>query len=253
MVVKVPLKATPYMKTEVLQLTPPDKSEPCAIQIYDLPIQVSNIFRHDPEAKVLLVTNFETLADDVETWCQLICNRFGMKMDVWNVSVNGHLELLGGQRTAERQSLFQLYKGKTIIMLGNSFPCFDRGQRTVMNLTDPKEFATATFGGTSIFISAMDVDQDQPIHLTRLLPSSTYPLSREFTTVKELVSAVLIERRDKNFYNTQFICLPTRRGDNAQRCASKANRAARELHCSDGLQIFDLLFLGRQQKGSTGL
>ena len=186
-------------------------------------------FRYDPEAKFLLVTNIETSADDVESWHQMICNRFGMKMDVWNVSVNGHLELLGGARNTERQSLFQLYKGKTIIMLGNYFPYFDRGQRTAMNLIDPKDFASAAFGGTNLFISAMDVDKYQPFQLTRLLRTSAYPETREFTTVKELVNAIVLERHEKNFYSTQYVCLPTQRGDNSQRCSSKANRAANEL------------------------
>lgn len=232
LVVKVPLRAVPYMRTEAhitLNFTPPDKSEPCPIQTYDLPIQVSNSFRYDPEAKFLLVTNLETSADEVETWHHLICNRFGMKMDTWNVSVNGHLELLGGARNTEKQTLFQLYKGKTIIMLGNNFPYFDRGQRTAMNLIDPKEFAPAAFGGTNLFISAVDVDKIQPFQFTRLLRTSAYPESREFTTVKELVNAIIVERHEKNFYNTQYVCLPTTRGDNSQRCSSKANRAASEL------------------------
>lgn len=231
-VVKVPLKALPYKRTEAnisLHFTPPDNSEPCAIQAFDLPIQVSNTFHYDPEAKFLLVTNIETSADDVESWYQMICNRFGMKMDVWNVSVNGHLELLGGARNTERQSLFQLYKGKTIIMLGNYFPYFDRGQRTTMSLIDPKDFAPAAFKGTNLFISAMDVDKYQPFQLTRLLRTSAYPETREFTTVKELVNAIVLERHEKNFYSTQYVCLPTQRGDNSQRCSSKANRAANEL------------------------
>jgi hypothetical protein len=220
------------MKTDLhisLQLTPPDNSELCTIQTYDLPIQVSNSFRHDPAAKVLLVTNYETSADDVETWHQLICGRFGFKMDVWNVCVNGHLELLGGPRNMERQSLFQLYRGKTIIMLGNTFPYFDRGQRTAMNLIDPKDFVPETFNGTNLFISAMNVDKNQPGQLTRLLRASSYPNSREYNKIKELVAAIMAERHETSFYNTQYVCLPTPQGDNAQRCSSKANRAAAEL------------------------
>lgn len=232
LLVKVPLNAAPYTKTEArvsLQLTPPDNTEPCTIQVYNIPIQVSSTFQHDPESKVLVVTNFDTSADDVEMWYQLICKRFGLKMDVWNVSVNGHLELLGGTKNTERQSLFQLYKGKTIIMLGNSFSYFDRGQRTAMDLIDPKDFATATFGGTNLLISGMDVDPKQTLYLTRLLRTSAYPQCREFATVKQLVAAVALDCHEKNFYITQYVCTPKPRGDNSQRCSSKANRAASEL------------------------
>jgi hypothetical protein len=230
--VKVPLTARPYKKTDVkvsLLLTPPDRSAPCPIQVYDLPLQVSNTYSHNPEAKVLLVTNFETTSDEMDMWNYLICNRFGSKMDVWNVSVNGHLELLAGSRAAERQTLWQLYKGKMVIMLGNQFPYFDRGQRTVMNLIDPKDFSLAVFGGTSIFASGMSVDQKNPLNLTRLLCTPSYSLSVEFNTIKQLVEAVRVERHEKNFYTTQFVCLPAEKGDNVARCASKANRAASEL------------------------
>ena len=231
-VVKVPSKAEPYTKTQArisLELTPPDNSAPYTIQTYDIPIQVSNAFRYDPEAKFLLVTNFETTGTEVDSWHHMISTRFGMKMDVWNVSVNGHLELLGGSSNAERQSLFQLYKGKTIIMLGNSFPYFERGQRTAMDLIDPKDFVASASDGTNLFISALDVNQNQPVHLTRLLRTSSYSLNREFDTVQQLVKAIILERHEKTFYNTVFVCFPKVRGNNATRCASKATRASREL------------------------
>jgi hypothetical protein len=51
----------------------------------------------------------------------------------------------------------------------------------------------------------------------------------EFNTIKQLVEAVRVERHEKNFYTTQFVCLPAKKGDNVARCASKANRAASEL------------------------
>jgi hypothetical protein len=230
--VKVPLKAEPYTKTQArisLELTRPDNSGSSAIQTYDIPIQLSNAFSYDPEAKFLLVTNFETTGTEVDRWHRLISTRFGMKMDVWNVSVNGHLELLSGSTNAERQSVFHLYKGKTIIMLGNSFPYFERGQRTAMDLIDTKDFAASAFDGTNLFISALDVNQTQPLHLTRLLRTSTYSINREFDTVQQLVKAILLERREKTFYNTVFVCCPKSRGNNATRCSGKATRAAREL------------------------
>lgn len=150
-------------------------------------------------------------------------------MDVWNVSVNGHLELLAGSRDAERQTLWQLYQCKIIIMLGNEFPYFNRGQRTAMNLIDPKDSSPAIFSGTSIFVSGMSIDQKNPLNLTRLLCTPSYALSVEFNTIKQLVEAIRVERHEKNFYTTQFVCLPAKKGDNVGRCASKANRAASEL------------------------
>lgn len=232
MTVKVVGTATPYAKTNArvsLHFTPPDNSAPCSIQDYELPIQVSNTFRHNPDATVLLVTNFGTSADDIENWQSLVCDRLGLKMDIWNVSLNGHLEQIGGPNSPGRKSLFDLYKGKTIVMLGNSFQYFNRGPRTAMDLIDEKDFAPATLSGTSLFVSGIDLDEASLIHVPRLLRASSYPLTRDFRTVKELVKAVLTARNDNGFFDTKFICLPTRRGNDATRCAAKAKRAADEL------------------------
>jgi hypothetical protein len=75
-------------------------------------------------------------------------------MDVWNLSLDGHLELTGDSGGINGETkLFNLYKGKTIVMLGDAFPCFERGQRTVSDLIDHKDFAAAALMGTNMFIS----------------------------------------------------------------------------------------------------
>ena len=230
--VKVPRKAISYRKTNVqisLVFTPPDKSQPTPIQVYDLPIQVSNSYHYDRDADVLLVTNYETAAEEVGLWNHLICGHLGRKMDVWNVSVNGHLELLGGPRNTERQSLFDLYKGKTIVMLGNSFRYFDRGNRTTMDLIDSRDLMPSTLGGMSILISGVDVDKSQPHPISRFLCATSFPNTRVYTTIQQLVTGLTLERQDKSFYSTQYVCTPAVKGDNSQRCAIKAARAASEL------------------------
>ena len=232
LLVKVPRKAIQYRKTNIrisLLFAPPDDSHPTAIQVYNLPIQVSNSYRHDRDASVLLVTNYETTNEEVGLWNHLVTGHLGLKMDIWNVSVNGHLELLGGPRNTERQSLFELYKGKTIVILGNSFSYFDRGERTAMDLMDSRDLIPSTLGGTSILISGMAPDKSQPHPLARLLCSSTHPEVRMYPNVTQLVTGVGMERHDRKFTQTQFICTPTLKGDNSQRCLSKANKAASEL------------------------
>jgi hypothetical protein len=229
LLVKVPTTAPPYTKMKLqvsLYLTTPDKAETTAIQSFVLPIQLSNTFRHDPNADILLITNVETDTHEVDSWYRLIAHKFGMKLDVWNVSLNGHLELLGGSKLSERQSIFDLYRGKTIVILGNSYPYFNRGPRTTLNLIDPNDFAKAAMEGTHVFLVGTDA---KPEHVARLFRASAYTLSREYDKVQALVDAALVERQEKSFYNTIFNCLPKPRGDNAQRCTVKSRRAAREL------------------------
>ena len=50
-------------------------------------------------------------------------------MDIWNVVLNGHLGLISGD------SVFNMYRGKTIIMLGNLFEYFDKGRLTFREVT----------------------------------------------------------------------------------------------------------------------
>lgn len=148
-----------------------------------------------------------------------------MKVDIWNLSLNGHLEQTAGPNIARRKSLFDLYKGKAIIMLGNSFQYFDRGQRNATDLIDKKDFAPAALAGTSLFLSGMEVDEEGLIPLSNRLRASSSPLKREFYTIKSLVAGVVSSRKDGSFYGTKFVCFPMRRGDNSARCKAKANRA----------------------------
>jgi hypothetical protein len=86
-----------------------------------------------------------------------------MQMDIWNVSLNGHLELISGPNIATRRSLFDLYKGKTIIMLGNTFEYFDGGKREAMDLMDTKDPAAAAMDGTSLLWAGSDVSDPQSL------------------------------------------------------------------------------------------
>ena len=51
-----------------------------------------------------------------------------MSMDVYNVSLYGHMGL--------KDSILSKYFGRTVVLLGNNFAYFERGQRTVMDLID---------------------------------------------------------------------------------------------------------------------
>ena len=154
-----------------------------------------------------------------------------LPMDIWNLSLNGHLELIGDhpQRIAGESKLFNLYKGKTIVILDNSFQYFERGQRNATDFIDHKDFAPAALGGTSLFISGTELGNDQILHLTRHLRAGSYPLRQEFKTVKQQLKMILGLQNDPRFYDTKFVCLPKTRGNNPQRCAQKAARVAGEL------------------------
>lgn len=217
--VKVSSTATPYKPTQLelsLHLTPPDGSVPVPIQSFRLPVQVSNHYQYDPQAEIFLVTNVDTSAEQVEAWLNL-ADRMGMRIDVWNVSLFGHLGL--------HESLLKKYHGKIVVLMGNRFEYFERGQRTVLDLIEKRDFAAAVQARTSFVISDFDLDDDSISIAARFLRSSTYPHVRHFNTVKALTQGVAGASRDNGFYETKFI-LSVKRGRD---CLAKANRCSTEL------------------------
>jgi hypothetical protein len=149
--VRIASTTVPFSKTKVrfsLQIRPPDNSPPDLIQHYEFPIQVCNEYRHSPDANVLFIANLETSKDEVDYWNSLVCQRLGMTMDTFNASEYGHLKIV--RDGSGSRSLFDLYHGKIVIMLGNKFEYFERGQRTALDLINQEDFAVATRAGTSL-------------------------------------------------------------------------------------------------------
>jgi hypothetical protein len=230
--IKIIPTATPYdqlLSRIALHFTPPDNSpELFPIQHYDLQIQVSEVFHHNPESNVLLITNSETPAEEVTRWKSLVCDGLKLKMDTCNVSLEGHFDVMTGSEDIAGQNLFSLYKGKTIIMLGNEFPYFERDQRCALDLVDEKDLSPAMINGTSLLVSN-PARTELECHVPRLLLASSFPKTREFKTIKKLVAAIANSRKSNDFFETKFICLPKHIGDESKRCLQKANRAATEL------------------------
>lgn len=231
--VKIIPTATPYEQLPLrvaLHFTPPEKNELVPIQHYDLQIQVSEIFHHDPESKVLLITNSETSAEVVALWKSLVCERLNMKMDICNVSLEGHFDVMTGSKDMLGQNLFKFYKAKTIIMLGNTFPYFERDQRRAIDLVDEEDLEPAMTNEASLFISTVESLEQNTVHVPRLLRPSSIVVSREFKTIKKLVSGIVDSRKSKDFFKTRFICQPKGKvGNQSQRCLQKATRAGAEL------------------------
>jgi hypothetical protein len=219
MIVKIVSNAIPYEVTKLdvyLNLSPPNESQPVPIQRFRLPIQISNHYRYNTKASVLLVTNSSTSRRQVEEWLNLTSSK-EMIMDIYNVSLYGHMGL--------NDSILNKYLGKTVVLLGNAFDYFERGQRTVMDFIDKRDLAAAVFGGTSFIVSNMELNQTIVSRAPRFLRSGSYPHCRHFTTVKTLVRAVAGATRDSGFEDTKFV-ISVRRGRD---CLAKAQRCATEL------------------------
>src|SRR5277367_5962763 len=119
MIVKVRSNATPYKVTLLdvyLNLSPPGAPKPVPIQRFELPVQISNHYKYNPKANVLLVTNSCTSSQQVDAWQNLVSG-MGMSIDVYNVSLYGHMGL--------KDSILSKYLGKMVVLLGNNFGYFE--------------------------------------------------------------------------------------------------------------------------------
>jgi hypothetical protein len=156
-----------------------------------------------------------------------------MPIDVWNISSNGHFELVGDEQSSvdSESKIFKLYEGKTIVLLGNSFPYFEARQRMATDLIDHDQLAIAAQAGTSVFVSGTHLNETGIQRLVgHLRARSAYPRCKTFKTAKLLLKAIYTEYTTASFHDIKFHCTPTSRHDNAQRCAQKAKRIAEELH-----------------------
>lgn len=210
-----------------LYFSPPDKSDPCSIQIQNISIKVANTYQYDGKSDVLLVANCNTTVSEVDSWNSLICKQLKMKMDVYNISPSGGFQTILPENT-DPQSIFSLYHGKVIVILGNQFPYFERGQRNALDIIDGGDFTPAVSCGTSLIVSGL-ANPRQQMHIPRLLRMDDYPQCHTFKKTKNLIKAVIITKNMKSFYETKFVCTPRKKGNDLQRCASKADGVAKEL------------------------
>jgi len=208
----------------------PDNNDLSLIQYYGLQVQVSDIFHYHPEADVLLITNSQTPSDEVELWKSLVCDNLNRKMDICNVSLEGHFDVMSGDDETLGQNIFKFYNGKPIIMVGNVFPYFDRGQRQAIDLVHEDDIRDALFNGSSLYISQLQTFSKGSDHVPRLFVASSFSKTLEFKTVKQLVAGIVESRARKDFFTTRFFCFPRKKGpNNNSRCMQKGKRASSEL------------------------
>jgi hypothetical protein len=223
--VTVPQSAIPYSKTAAmvsLELTYPRGNDMAGIQHYQLPVQISSCYRHDASSEVLLITNSGTVSDEVEMWSG-VCDRLGITMDIWNLGLYGVFSESGGQR------MFDLYSGKTLIFLGNSFEYFDRGGRTALDIINPGELFTASIHGTSFLFSGATAGESRVRQLLQS-SSSQRQTCAECLTRKEVLKAIVSAHSRDNFWRSKFLYRPRRKGKQAfKRCENKAKQLSKAL------------------------
>lgn len=88
------------------------------IQSRAFTVRVAQTYRKTHNSDILLITNTNSRRDEVEAWKRLAEN-LGMKADVWDLSLNGFMDL--SEKASIRNNLLKDFEGKTVVMLNNGF------------------------------------------------------------------------------------------------------------------------------------
>ena len=118
------------------------------VQQNDLLVQISSHHTFNKGSSFLLVTNSRTSRDRVQTIQHFINDELNMQMDEWNVSLYGGLQLRPESVAAAPDYVLGLYRGKTIIFMGNQFEYFNSGTRNTCEMCDPRILAQTCVHGT---------------------------------------------------------------------------------------------------------
>ena len=137
-----------------LELGPPSSpDDPRPIQYREFEVRVARRYRRIEGCDLILVTNHRTTRDQIEAW-ERLAERLGLKMAVWDVSLEGHFDVAADLGTG---SLAEHVAGGTIAVL-NPFIETAAGEVRPHHLLDrdalralrEAEVSIAVFGGEDL-------------------------------------------------------------------------------------------------------
>ncbi|KAK3991425.1 hypothetical protein QBC44DRAFT_341024 [Cladorrhinum sp. PSN332] len=132
-----------------LMLSDPHTKKMRKVVSFDLRIQISPSYRHNPAARFLLVINGSSPNGFVLQIINFIQEGLHLPVDVFNLSLTGSF-----QSGDNRNEVLINYTGKTIILLGNTMNYFQQGNRDPWELLDVGQtFALAKEGTAFLVIS----------------------------------------------------------------------------------------------------
>ena len=130
------------------------------IQQVSLSIQLTSNWVFNEGSNFLLVINSKSSRDRVQAIHDFINRGLGMQFDEWNISLYGGLELRPRDDEQDTNYVLDLYKGKTVLFLGNDFEYFGTGSSNMCNLCDPSILATASLYSTRcVFLDCSELQR----------------------------------------------------------------------------------------------
>ncbi|RDW71671.1 hypothetical protein BP5796_07705 [Coleophoma crateriformis] len=124
------------------------------VQSSHISIQVSASYQFDDRAEILVVTNSETQQDQFNAIRTFIRDDLGLKMNTWNVSLYGGMNIVNrnNEKAEAEENILKRYRGKTIILLGSTFTHFGSGKKVTLDLCHSSIVAEECCAGSSYVV-----------------------------------------------------------------------------------------------------
>ncbi|KAK3381208.1 hypothetical protein B0H63DRAFT_560930 [Podospora didyma] len=130
-----------------LMLSDPQSGNQRVVVAFDLRIQISPPYRHNPASRFLLVVNAQSPNAFVVELINFIQHGLHLPVDVFNISLSGSLKTVD-----TRQDVLTNYMGKSIIILGNTMTYFQDSTREPWEMVDVGQASALARGGTSFLV-----------------------------------------------------------------------------------------------------
>ncbi|KAF2738548.1 hypothetical protein EJ04DRAFT_573709 [Polyplosphaeria fusca] len=136
-----------------LTLADPKTGAMRSIQKHAMHMQISGKYQLSPNPSFLLVINSKTPNYAIHQIIVLVRQRLHTSLDIFNLNLVGSYE-----SPVTKENVLKSYEGKSIIMFGNRFTFFDRGEINPWDILDPWNTGLLMKGGTSLlYVSVGDL------------------------------------------------------------------------------------------------
>ena len=220
-----------------LMLSDPGTGKLRSVQKHAMHMQISGTYQLSPNPNFLLVVNSKTPNHAIHQIITLIRFRLHTSLDIFNISLTGSYE-----SPATKQNVLKSYQGKSIIIFGNRFPYFNKGELSLWDLLDPWHTGLLMKAKTSIhFASVQDLQGLQTWAQQMTFPAHDLGISPHSVNdqdSKKIVAALKTKPLTGDMVTHRFPVKKSWYGDLASSINSAATSATKRLNGNMPLKRF---------------
>jgi hypothetical protein len=193
---RAPVYQNATYETE-LQLGKIDSDGTRVAQIQDLSLRVAETYESNDKAEILVIANNSTTKEEIDAWKEL-AETLDVQIAIWDLSLEGYLDLT--KPLANGHSLVEDFKGKTVVVLNNTYRDSQNTDRTAFEYLSHKQFLEAceAHGVDMLFLGRTEYDGQNL--LNRLLVPTYLEKGNHYSKVSAFVKQMREFARTKKSF-----------------------------------------------------